>query len=249
MLYAVFQNNVGIVRELLDNESCTESRLNTRLFEDGIVEFGIPSKGTILLGAMCFAGVEIVEMLLKKGADPYIEDKNGMDCLMLASTLGRDQNVIFWLSRYPDWDVNRGNSLNGATALHAAVFVGRNKMKTCQALLKNNGTSLNVLNHGGASILSNAVDSVDSNVDILKLLLTQDLKYGLNHRRRAQTTKWKVIYSLARGLVRMKFVRSGLIFELASESGSTPLQYAVCRGDLEIVELLLEHGANSCVFF
>ena len=48
---------------------------------------------------------------------------------------------------------------------------------------------------------------------------------------------------------RMKFVRSGLIFELASESGSTPLQYAVCRGDLEIVELLLEHGANSCVFF
>ena len=86
---------------------------------------------------------------------------------------------------------------------------------------------------------------MDSNVDILKLLLTRDLKYGLNHRRRAQTTKWKLIYGLARGLTRMKLVRSGLFFVLASESGSTPLQYAVCRGDLEIVELLLEHGANS----
>ena len=43
----------------------------------------------------------------------------------------------------------------------------------------------------------------------------------------------------------MKLVRSGLFFVLASESGSTPLQYAVCRGDVEIVELLLEHGANS----
>jgi ankyrin repeat protein len=45
--------------------------------------------------------------------------------------------------------------------------------------------------------------------------------------------------------VRMKFARSGLFYELASESGSTRLQYAVCRGDLEIVELLLEHGAET----
>ena len=43
----------------------------------------------------------------------------------------------------------------------------------------------------------------------------------------------------------MKLARSGLFYKFASESGSTPLQYAVCRGDLEIVELLLEHGANS----
>ena len=118
-------------------------------------------------------------------------------------------------------------------------------METCQALLKNNCASLDVLNHGGASILSNAVKSVDANADVVKLLLTQDLKYGLNHRRRAETTKWKLIYGVARGLVRMKFVGSGLLFELASDSGSTPSQYAVCRGDLEIMELLLEHGANS----
>ena len=245
LFYAVLQNNVGVVRELLDKESCTESRLNTRLFENGIVEFGIPSKSTILLGAMCCAGVEIVEMLLKKGADAYIEEKNGIDCLMFASTVGRAENVTFWLSRFPDWDVNRGNSLNGATALHVAVFVGRNKMSTMKALLKNNRASLDVLNHGGASILSNAVKSVDANADVVKLLLTQDLKYGLNHRRRAETTKWKLIYGLARGLTKMKLVRSGLIFELASESGSTPIQYAVCRGDVEIVELLLKHGAIS----
>ena len=45
-------------------------------------------------------------------------------------------------------------------------------------------------------------------------------------------------------LTRVKLARSGLFVELASESGSTPWQYAVCRGDLEIVELLLEHGAE-----
>ena len=85
-------------------------------------------------------------------------------------------------------------------------------MESFKALLKNNRASLDVLNHGGASILSNAVDSVDSNVDVLKLLLTQDLKYGFNHLRRAQTTKWTLIYGIARWLVRMKLARSGLFF-------------------------------------
>jgi hypothetical protein len=245
--YAVLQNNVGIVRELLDKDSCTESRLNTRLFEDGIVEFGIPAKGTILLGAMGFAGVEIVEMLLKKGADPNTEEENGIDCLMLASTLGRAENVTFWLSRFPDWDVNRGNSLNGATALHVAVFVGRNKMSTMKALLKNNRASLNVVNDSGATILDNAASSEDSNVDIVQYLLSCPLQYDINHRRKSKTTKWTLICGLARGLVRMGIVKSGLMKELALISGATPLQWAVSRGDLEIVELLLEHGAEPSI--
>ena len=50
--------------------------------------------------------VQIVETLLKKGAYPYIEDKNGMDCLMLASTLGRAEERMLWLSKLSDWDIN-----------------------------------------------------------------------------------------------------------------------------------------------
>ena len=88
---------------------------------------------------------------------------------------------------------------------------------------------------------------MDWNVDIVKYLHSQTLEYGINHRRRARTTKWKAIYGLARGLTRVGLVRSGLFAELASESGSTPLQYAVCRGDLEIVEMLLERGANPSI--
>ena len=60
-----------------------------------------------------------------------------------------------------------------------------------------------------------------------------------------QTRKWKLIYGFSRGLHRAGLVRSGLFSLLASESGSTPLQYAVGRGDLEIDELLLEHGAET----
>ncbi len=39
LFYAVLRNNVDIVRKVLDNESCTTSRLNVPLFEHGIVEF------------------------------------------------------------------------------------------------------------------------------------------------------------------------------------------------------------------
>ena len=131
-----------------------------------------------------------------------MEDVNGTDSLMVACCFGRVENVTFWISRFSDWDINRGTTVNGSTAIHFAVYFGRNKMETFHALLKSDRTSLDVLNHGGASILSNAVSSVDSNVDIVKYLLSQTLKYGVNHRRKARTTKWKLIYGLARGLTR-----------------------------------------------
>ena len=78
---------------------------------------------------------------------------------------GRVDNIKYWLSRYPKWNVNRGNTLNGSTALHNAVYFGRNKIETVKVLVEVGGASLDVRNHGGASILANAVKSTDSNVD------------------------------------------------------------------------------------
>ena len=131
--------------------------------------------------------------------------------------------------------------MNGSTALHCAVYFGQNKIKTVRELIENGGANLNVLNHGGASILSNAVKSVDSNADVVRYLLSfkKLRKYGVNHRRKAQTAKWKIIYTLARSVDGI--VQSSILKELASESGSTTLYYAVRRGDMEIVELLMEH--------
>ena len=45
----------------------------------------------------------------------------------------------------------------------------------------------------------------------------------------------------------MGIVKSGLMKELALISGATPLQWAVSRGDLEIVELLMQHGAEPSI--
>ena len=105
------------------------------------------------------------------------------------------------------------------------------------------GADLNVLNYCGASIFENCVSSDDSNVDVLRYLLSKAMKYGVNFKRKAQTRKWKLVYGIARGLVRLKMMTSGLAAELASWSGATPLQWAALRGDLEVVELLIDNGA------
>jgi len=240
--YAVLWNDINVVREILKS---SKPKLNETLFENGVVEFGISARVTILLGSMCFASVKIVQMLLENGANPFAADRNGMDSLMLACMLGRAQNIKFWISQFQNWDINRGNNLNGSTALHCAIYFGQNKMKTVQALMESGRVSLDVQNNGGASVLSNAVSSTDSNVDVVRYLLSRKLKYGVNHRRVAQTKKWKLIYGIAKGLSRVGVTTSGLFAQLASDSGSTPLQYAVRRGDLEVVELLMQHGAKA----
>ena len=104
--------------------------------------------------------------------------------------------------------------------------------------------SIDCLNDSGASILSNACNSEDCNIDVVQYLLSKTLKYGVNHRRCAKTIKWKLIYALARGLVCTRFVKTGIFAKLSTESGATPLHYAVRRGDCAVIELLIQFGAN-----
>ena len=160
---------------------------------------------------------------------------------------GQAQTVSFWLCTFPSWNVNSGCTLFGGTALHNAVIFGRNKLKTVQVLVESGRASLDVLLQTGGSVLSSSVSAADSDPEVVRYLLSQNITYGINYRRRPQTIKWKLIYSLARGLSRTGLATSGLFAELASVSGATPLQWAVKRGDVDIVEILMEQGADPSI--
>ena len=56
-----------------------------------------------------------------------------------------------------------------------------------------------------------------------------------------------MIRTVSQLLVRMNTSRSRLLTTVAEDGGMTSLHYAVKRGDMEIVELLLEHGADPSI--
>ena len=69
----------------------------------------------------------------------------------------------------------------------------------------------------------------------------------MNRQINSKTTKWKLMRAAARLAVNSKMTRSRLMRRVAESSGLTALHYAARRGDMEIVELLLEYGAKPSI--
>ena len=144
----------------------------------------------------------------------------------------------------------------GGTALACAVYMGANKLDTVKALL-DAGTDLHYRTHGGGIVLTNAIENEDSDPEVIRLVLKK-LKSScngdvakfhelLNYNLKPTTFKWKCMRFVAKALYRTGLAKSGLLGFLAINSGTTPLNFAVMRGDVEIVKILLENGANPFV--
>ena len=88
--------------------------------------------------------------------------------------------------------------------------------------------------------------SEDCDPEIVKLVCTTE-KQTVNYQRHGKTLKWRNIYRLAHALVRTKLSTSGVMLSLARARGSTALHYAVRRGDVDVVNILLRHGADPTI--
>ena len=69
----------------------------------------------------------------------------------------------------------------------------------------------------------------------------------VNYRLKASTVKWKVLYFVSKNLNRTGLSKSGLMYAMSLWPGTTALNYAVMRGDVEIVTILLENGADPYI--
>ncbi len=85
-------------------------------------------------------------------------------------------------------------------------------------------------------------------LSVLKTVRTKvSLIAELNYRRKAKTMKWKGIHTVAKILHRLSLSKSGLVGMLSRDPGASALNHAVFRGDIEIVSILLENGADPWV--
>lgn len=245
LIYAVCYNNVELVREILTE--LPKNILDSKLNSNGFVQVGVFGHATALMLAMSTSSSEIVTMLLEAGASTVLTDVNGSCGLMYAASSGRPTNITLWLDRVSSWDVNRKNSLVGSTALHCSVFFGVNKMETTRVLIER-GANLFLRSNSGASVLGNAVSNEDCEPELIEYLFGElkksNISRELGYQRRATTLKWKTIHLIALSLVKSGIAKSGVMNMLALDCGTTALHGAIKRGDLEIVKILIENGAD-----
>ena len=69
----------------------------------------------------------------------------------------------------------------------------------------------------------------------------------MNYRVRSQTWTWNAVRGTAKFMMRTRFLNSAVIRYHAHGAGLTALHYAARRGDVEIVQLLLEAGADPYI--
>ena len=260
LAYAVASNEVHAVEELLHSlvenfqGSGYSLRLKSRIRDEGYVSLGIPGGMTTLMFAMMIANTEVVSMLIECGANIESVDVMGNDAFMYASIFGRPKNLECLLEKIKDWDLSRQNTVFGGCALGHAVYMGANKFKTVKTLL-GAGASLDFRTFSGGNVLTGAVENEDSDPDVVRKIL-EKLKSScspkefasiVNYKRTSTTMKWKGIYFVAKAIYRTGISKSGLMSFLAVESGTTALNQAVMRGDVEIVKILLENGADPYI--
>ena len=221
-------------------------RLESRVRDEGYIELGIPGGTTTLMAAMMTASSEVVSILLESGAKVESVDVMGNDGFILASVFGRSKNMQCWLERVKDYDLERQNIVLGATPLIAATNMGANKIESVKTLCES-GARVDALTHTGFSVLLAACANEDSDPMVVKEILSRMDRSSVNYRIRSQSIKWKVLRGCAKIAVRCRLVQSVLAQRLAHGPGLTALHYAARRGDVEIVKLLLEAGADPYI--
>jgi hypothetical protein len=254
--YAALSDCVQVVQEVLNkiqdikDPKIRKQYRQARCPKFGLVALGVSGLSTPLMGAMLASRPKIVSLLLEHGADPFETDIAGNDPLMFASIFGRTDNVKFWLNRFPDWDLERKNKVVGGVALGQAVFMGPHRLKLVKVLL-DHGSSIDFQTDTGGSVLSALCECEDGSPELMQLILDHiplaHQNQKINYRRRGKTLKWRNIHRLARFLIQKKLKNSGLINALAQDSGSAPLHFAVQRGDVDVVNLLLRYGADPTI--
>ena len=194
----------------------------------------------IIVASLYQTGLDLVELLIKLGADPNA-CVNNMDgnVALIAST-------IFCNYEIADYLLNHGANVNirdnyGATALTYCGFA-TGRAAIAELLLKH-GADVNIQNEVGATALICSCTKVF--IDIVKLVLRYDADVNIrdNFGRTALMHSCLIENADIINIIEL-LLKHGADVDVQDNDGQTALIIAIFKGHLDIAKLLLQHSAN-----
>lgn len=185
--------------------------------------------------------VEIVNLLLEKGADPNTEfDNHSLLIFAINQEIKTDKTQKFEITRLlvekgkADLDIS---SSEGDTPLHIAAGYGN--LKLVQSFVEH-GADINAKDENDQTPLHKA--AIGWNLDVVKFLV----HHGANLNSKDDngqtplhiTTKWNEIKTI------QYLLKHGADINSKDNNGQTPLHLAMKWNEIETIEYLLKQGAD-----
>jgi len=184
---------------------------------------------TVLINAAARGDLNVVKLLLERGADVNVADNGGYTALHHAIE-ARYDDVSELLLNHPKLDPN-ARGLNGVTTLMS--YVWRERKDAVQKLL-DRGADVNAQDNDGDAALHGAAQN--GNIEIIDLLVTKGANPNLKNKVGGTPLMWAAVYGHEEAVRRL--LERGADASLKDADGKTARDWAVVNGRKNLVALL-----------
>ncbi|MGI2030300.1 ankyrin repeat domain-containing protein [Endozoicomonas acroporae] len=232
---------------------------------------GTAESASALLSALEHEYFDLAELMVAKGAEVDVRNDKGWTPLIWAAIKGRKQAVEFLIKHNADIHACNNDGWNAVTGAFfkkrtdivellkqkGAVFGARfaeaalmsayqdGNLRLVNELL-DSGVSASISDETGESLLAKAMGRGDRDI-VIRLL---ELGADPNARCNNESMPLLVLAATDGDLELVeKFIVAGAGVNLSSSKGRTALWRAACNNHIEVVNLLLKHGANPNASF
>ncbi len=226
---ATRKNNLDCVRVLLDYNVSLDERISEKSSTTGETELG----DTALITAAMYGYIDIVELLLNKGANVNGIGRHGLTPLIVASITCKFSIVEILIKNNADIYIQ---SDNGSTAMSSAEEHGFDDI----AMLLQNTSNQNPNTYVLAEILMDALKAENHKKALEIVKNVNSVNYIDNNKASL------LFIAAAKGYFEVCkiLINKGAKLNLQAENGGTALMLASQQAHLEIVKLLIKKGAK-----
>jgi len=251
LLWACVADDLASVHELL--QSCDEDAIDIPVQEDRPHLPGWMRGLTPLMAAMSFGSPLTVKALLEAKSNPMLrlpppkkfKKMHGKDPLHLASYCKNVDNVRYWLSEFPKWDLNQEGSIFSLPALAWVAFNGGESSAPIMKELLHARADLDRNFEMGSTLGTLVTWKEDSDPAAIELLVEAMGPVIVRQQHVPTSRKWSTVFKMCRLLARLNVSTNAN--ELARWEGCTPLHASARRGDVVMIQLLLANRADTQV--